>query len=131
MNRRTINPWSWQEQFGYSQAVEVSNSSRTLYCAGQTSVDSNGVPVHSGDMKAQLSRALQNLEKVLEESAFKLGDVVRLNIYTTDIDEAMANYGTVVERLSAAGCQPASMMLGVSMLALPELLVEIEATAVA
>jgi len=130
MERRAINPWSWQNQFGFSQAIEVSNSSRTLYCAGQTSVDANGAPMHPGDMSAQLAQAMENLRAVLEQAGFELADVVRLNIHTTDVDKTFESYGEVVGRLSAAGCQPAMMLLGVSRLAFPELLVEIEATAV-
>jgi enamine deaminase RidA (YjgF/YER057c/UK114 family) len=131
MERRAINPWSWQNQFGFSQAIEVTNYSRTLFCAGQTSVDANGAPLHAGDMSAQLAQAMENLQAVLEQAGFTLGDVVRLNVHTTDVDKTFESYGEVAGRLSAAGCQPAMMLLGVSRLAFPELLVEIEATAVA
>lgn len=131
MERRAINPWSWQDQFGFSQAIEVGNQSRTLYCAGQTSVDSNGAPLHPGDMGAQLGQAMDNLETVLKEAGFKLGDIVRLNVHTTDVDKTLESFGEVAGRLSAAGCQPAMMLLGISKLAFPELLIEIEATAVA
>jgi len=131
MERRAINPWSWQDQFGFSQAVEVRGHSRTLYCAGQTSVDSNGAPLHPGDMGAQLAQAMANLQTVLEKAGFGLGDIVRLNVHTTDVDQTMASFGEVAGPLSAAGCQPAMMLLGVTRLAFPELLVEIEATAAA
>ena len=131
MERRAINPWAWQDQFGFSQSIEVSGQSRTLFCAGQTSVDSNGAPVHLGDMGSQLAQAMENLQTVLEQAGFKISDVVRLNVYTTDVDKTLESYGELVGRLSAAGCQPAMMLLGVSGLAFPELLVEIEATAVA
>jgi len=131
MERRPINPWSWQSQFGFSQAVEVGKHSRTLFCAGQTSVDSNGAPLHPGNMAAQLAQAMDNLQVVLEGAGFTLGDVVRLNVHTTDVDKTFESYGEIVGRLTAAGCQPAMMLLGVSRLAFPELLVEIEATAVA
>ena len=131
MERRAINPWSWQDQFGFSQAVMVRDHSRTLYCAGQTSVDSNGAPLHTGDVGAQLAQAMDNLETVLKESGFELGDVVRLNVHTTDVDKTLEAYGEVIGPLSSAECKPAMMLLGVSRLAFPELLVEIEATAVA
>jgi len=131
MKQRAINPWSWQGQFGFSQAIEVTDSSRTLYCAGQTSVDSSGAPVHAGNMTGQLAQAMENLQAVLDQAGFELGDIVRLNVYTTDVDETFKGYGEVVGRLSAAGCQPAMAVLGVQRLALPELMVEIEATAVA
>lgn len=131
MERRAINPWHWQDQFGFSQAIEVKNAARTLFCAGQTSVDSKGVPVHPGDMAAQLARAMENLEAVLELSGFELGHIVRLNVHTVDVDKTLECFGEVAGRLSASRCQPAMMLLGVSRLAFPELLVEIEATAVA
>lgn len=131
MERRSINPWSWQDQYGFSQAIEISNHSRTLYCAGQTSVDENGAPQHPGDMSAQLAQAMENLQAVLEHAGFELRDVVRLNVHTTDVDKTFESYGEIAGRLSAAGCQPAMMLLGVTRLAFPELMVEIEATAVA
>lgn len=130
MDRRAINPWSWQNQFGFSQAIEVRDHSRTLYCAGQTSVDENGAPVNSGNIAAQLAKSMDNLQSVLEQASFSLGDVVRLNVHTTDVDKTLEAYGEIVGRLSAARCQPAMMLIGVSRLAFPELLVEIEATAV-
>ncbi len=130
MERRIINPWTWQDNFGYVQANEVGGQ-RVLYCAGQTSVDDDGNPVNEGDMRAQLLQALDNLETVLREGGFELSDVVRLNYYTTDVDRFFEAYGAAAGRLAEAGCRPASTLLGVTRLAYPELLVEIEATAVA
>jgi enamine deaminase RidA (YjgF/YER057c/UK114 family) len=130
MERRVINPWEWQDQFGYVQANETSGVERVLVCAGQTSVDADGRPMHEGDMAAQVGQALDNLETVLTEAGFTLADVVRLNYYVTDVDafmEAGAAYGA---RLAQAGCRPAATLLGVARLAYPSLLVEIEATAV-
>jgi len=131
MERRIINPWAWQDQFGFVQANEVSGAQRTLICAGQTSVDADGRPVHAGDMRAQITQALDNLETVLQSAGFTLADVVRLNYYTTDVDRCLEVYDAVASRLAAAGCRPASTLLGVTRLASPELLIEIEATAMA
>jgi enamine deaminase RidA (YjgF/YER057c/UK114 family) len=130
VERRIINPWTWQDQLGFAQASEVSGSQRTLFCAGQTSVDAEGSPVHPEDMRAQITRAMDNLETVLREAGAQLSDVVRLNYYTTDVDRFFAAYDAATTRLSGAGCQPASTLLGITRLASPELLVEIEATAV-
>ncbi len=131
MERRIINPWTWQDQFGYVQANEVSDAQRTLFCAGQTSVDEEGRPVHPEDMRAQIIQAMDNLETVLKEAGFELSDVVRLNIYTTDVDRFFEAFDAAVGRMEEAGCRPASTLLGVTRLAFPELMVEIEATAVA
>jgi enamine deaminase RidA (YjgF/YER057c/UK114 family) len=131
MEQRPVNPWTWQDAFGYSQAIEVTGAERVLYCAGQTSSDEDGAPLHEGDMKAQMHKALDNLEQVLSQARLSLANVVRLNFYTTDVDAFFAAYEEPAGRLAAAGCKPASTLLGVSRLAFPPLLVEIEATAVA
>ena len=130
MEQRKINPWEWQNQFGFSQAIEVSGASRTLHCAGQTSIDEHGQPVHAGDMEKQVAQAIDNVVAVLNAAGFTLGDVVRLNYYTTDVGRFFAAFGVVTSRLAEAKCQPSSTLLGVASLAFPELLVEIEATAV-
>jgi enamine deaminase RidA (YjgF/YER057c/UK114 family) len=131
VERRLINPWAWQDNFGFSQAVEFSGHERVLVCAGQTSVDENGSPVHAGDMTAQVGKALDNLEAVLKQSGMGLGNVVRFNIYTTTVNGVFPALPFWASRLKAAGCQPASTLLGVASLAFPELMVELEATAVA
>jgi len=60
-----------------------------------------------------------------------MANVVRLNIYTTDVDTFLANEGPLSERTRAAGVAPPGTLVGVSRLAFPELMVELEATAVA
>jgi enamine deaminase RidA (YjgF/YER057c/UK114 family) len=129
MERRIVNPWTWQDQFGYVQANEISGLERVLVCAGQTSVDADGQPLHEGDMGAQVGQALDNLEAVLGEAGFALADVVRMNYFVTDVDAFFQAGETYGARLAQARCRPASTLLGVSRLALPPLLVEIEATA--
>lgn len=130
MRRRTINPWKWQDQLGFVQATEISGGQHVLYCAGQTSMDDDGKPIHSGDMRAQMKQAMDNLERVLSEAGYTLSDVVRLNYYTTDVDQFFAHYDVIVGRLTQVNAQVSSTLLGISRLAFPELLVEIEATAV-
>jgi len=130
MERRIINPWTWQDAFGFVQANEIKGGERTLVCAGQTSTDENGQLIHAGDMAAQITQALANLGKVLNEGGFELSDVVRLNYYTTDIDAFMEAAGAGLGPLAEADCRPASTLLGVARLFSPDTLVELEATAV-
>ncbi len=131
MERKVINPWTWQDQFGYVQANDISGAQRVLFCSGQTSVDAEGRPVHPGDMRAQMGQVLDNLETVLNNAGLQLSDVVRLHYYTTDVDRFNTEAAEVAGmRLGEAGCQPTTTLLGVTRLAFPELLVEIEATAV-
>ena len=130
MERRTINPWTWQERFGFQQANEVTGAERVLYCAGQTSVDGNGQPLHEGQMEAQALQAVDNIETVLREAGFELSDIVRTTVYVTDVDAFREAAPAVGRRLGEAGARYASTLIGVARLALPELMVEIEATAV-
>ncbi|MGK5676698.1 RidA family protein [Micromonospora sp. URMC 106] len=131
MERTTVNPWPWSVALGYNQGELVSGQTRTLYCAGQTAMSSEGKPQHEGDMAAQLALSLDNLEAVLGEAGMSLTNLVRLNVYTTDVDRLFAHYGVLASRLGAAGVAPATTMLGVTRLAIPTLMVELEGTAVA
>jgi enamine deaminase RidA (YjgF/YER057c/UK114 family) len=131
MKRTQVNPWDWSLQFGFSQGELVEGGQRVLFCAGQTALDENAKPQHEGDIRAQTTAALDNLETVLKDAGMTLSNVVRLHIYTTDVDTMIQNYDALVGRLEAAGIKPAQTLLGVNRLAFPELLVEIEATAVA
>ncbi len=130
MERTAVNPWQWSMNFGFNQGELIEGASRTLFCSGQTSVDADGAPQHPGDMAAQLSLALDNLEAVLHDAGMGLGNLVRLNFYTTDVDAYLASSAVLGQRLGAAGVMPAGTLLGVARLAFPELMVEIEGTAV-
>lgn len=130
MERRVINPWKWQDQFGFAQANEVAGFGRMVVFAGQASVSSAGAPMHAGDMRAQVRMALDNLETVMKEAGVEWSNIIRLNYYTTDVDLLFSEYEVIVSRLMEAGCRPASTLLGVQRLAFPELMIEIEATAV-
>jgi enamine deaminase RidA (YjgF/YER057c/UK114 family) len=131
MERTAVNPVPWSLEMGFSQGELVSGHSRTLYCSGQTAMSGDGKPQHDGDMAAQLALSIDNLEAVLGEAGMSLANVVRLNIYTTDVDLLFQHYGVLASRLGAVGVAPAATLLGVTRLAIPTLMVEIEGTAVA
>ncbi|MEV4280050.1 RidA family protein [Actinoplanes xinjiangensis] len=130
MQREAINPWPWSAELGFHQGEVVSGYTRTLYCSGQTAMDADGKPQHDGDIAAQLALSLANVEAVLGEAGMSLANVVRLNVYTTDVDALFAHYGVLAARLGAAGVAPATTMLGVNRLAVPGQMIELEATAV-
>lgn len=131
MSQRTpINPWAWSSKLGFDQAQLIEGHQRQLVCSGQDAVDADGNPQHPGDMAAQLELALDNLEAVLTAADMTLADVVRLNVYTTDVDELFKQWGRLAERLGNAGSRFATTVLGVTRLAAPQLLVLVEATAV-
>lgn len=131
MERTAINPVQWSLAYGFNQGELVTGHTRTLFCSGQTAMSPDGRPLHDGDMGAQLALALENLEAVLHGAGMTLAHVVRLNVFTTDVDGLMPHYGVLGARLAAAQVAPATTMLGVTRLAIPGQLVELEATAVA
>ncbi len=130
MEKQIINPWKWQDQFGFVQANDVTDAKRLVFCAGQVSVDSQGNPMHARDMEAQINQVFDNLETVLRQAGVRLSDVVRITYYTTDM-EAFSKAGHVLgERLQKGECRPASTLLGVASLFHPDIVFELEATAV-
>jgi enamine deaminase RidA (YjgF/YER057c/UK114 family) len=131
MDRSAVNPWMWSTELGYNQGEIVSGHTRTLYCSGQTAMSGDGKPQHADDLAAQLALSLDNLEAVLGEAGMSLANLVRLNVYTTDVDRLFEHYGALASRLGAAGVAPSTTMLGVTRLAIPTLMVELEGTAVA
>ncbi len=131
MKKRRINPWTWQDRLGFVQANEVTDPQRILYVSGQTSVDADGRLLHEGDMKGQVNQALDNVESVLKEAGMDLSNVTRLNVYTTDVDQLLEVHDEIVDRFDAAGGRHAGTLVGVTRLAFPGMLVELEATAVA
>jgi enamine deaminase RidA (YjgF/YER057c/UK114 family) len=131
MERTAVNPVTWSQAMGFNQGELVTGTTRTLYCSGQTAMSDDGQPLHDGDLAAQLGLSLDNLEAVLREAGMTLADLVRLNVYTTDVDLLFQHYGVLASRLGAAGVAPTTTMLGVTRLAIPGQLVELEGTAVA
>lgn len=131
MQRTAVNPVTWSVEMGFNQGEVVSGQTRTLYLSGQTAMNADGKPEHDGDMAAQLALSIDNVEAVLAEAGMSLANLVRLNVYTTDVDLLFQHYGELAARLGAAQVAPTTTMLGVARLAIPGQLVELEGTAVA
>lgn len=129
MNRTPVNPWPWSLNIGYNQAEIIEAPRRQLICAGQTAVDGDGNPQHPGDMRQQLALALDNLQAVLAAAGMNCANIIRLTIFTTDVDDAMQNFDLLGGRLGTVGAAPPMTLLGVTRLAIPTLMIEIEATA--
>jgi len=67
----------------YSQAIQTGN---LLYCSGQTPLDPVTMKIESSDIEDQTRRALENLEMVLRVAGLSLSDVVKTNVFLTDMD---------------------------------------------
>ena len=131
MKRTPVNPWNWSLKLGYNQAEIIEGQTRQLIVAGQTAVDEHGAPQHTGDMRAQIGLALDNLEAVLKDAGMDLSNVIKLGVYATDVDEALKNFDLMGMKFGSVQNAPPMTLLGVTRLAIPSLLFEIEATAAA
>lgn len=131
MDRREINPTDWLLGFNVNHGIEVTGAQRVLFLSGQTSNGPDGAPLHAGDLVAQFGQAWSNLKDALAAAEMDPTNIVRLNIYATDVPGFMAAAGDLVPIFAGDGCKPVSTLLGVTALFAPELMVELEATAVA
>ena len=131
MQKREINPTDWLQAFNINHAIEVTGAQRVLYLSGQTSNSADGTPLHPGDLVAQFRLAWSNVKDALAAADMDPSNIVRLNMYTTDVDGFMAAAGDLVPIFAGDGCKPVSTLLGVTRLFEPEIVIELEATAVA
>ena len=131
MQRREINPTDWLLGFNINHGIEVTSGQRVLYLSGQTSNGPDGAPLHAGDLVAQFRQAWSNLADALAQTGMDATNIVRLNMYTTDMAAFMAAAGEIVPIYDEAGCRPVCTLVGVATLFEAELMIELEATAVA
>ncbi|MEY2421963.1 MAG: hypothetical protein QOI95_2030 [Acidimicrobiaceae bacterium] len=127
MQRQDINPWEWSKAFGFSQAVDLSGAEHVVICSGQAAIGDDGAPPTTTDMGEQVGIAIENLGTVLRATNMDLSNVVKLTIYTTDVDAFLEASGASAEAMGSN--LPAMTLIGVTRLAFPELKVEIEAIA--
>jgi enamine deaminase RidA (YjgF/YER057c/UK114 family) len=131
VEKREINPTEWLRAFNINHGIEVTGAQRVLYLSGQTSNDADGAPLHPGDLVAQFKQAWANLKDALAAADMGPTNIVRLNMYTTDVGGFMAAAEQLIPVFAADGCSPASTLLGVAALFEPSIMIELEATAVA
>lgn len=128
MEKRIINPWKWQNERSYVQAVEVTKPEGTLYISGQTAIDDDGKSSTS-DMKAQLIQAIENLERVIKEAGYECENILRLNIYTTSSEELFTCFDVFQNWIAEHNIKQASTVLEVKSL-FETLKIELEVTLV-
>lgn len=128
--RKVVNPPTSPTPPGYSHAVMVSGGGVTVYVAGQVAIDEDGNLVGEGDFEAQTRQVFANLVSVLHSAGAGLADLVKLGIYVVDHDAAkLAVFRRIRDELMGDVDPPASTLLGVDGLALPGLLIEVDAIA--
>ena len=128
-NVRFHNPNTLAPQSGYSYVVDTTGPGRTVYIAGQLGLDMENKLVGApGDFRAQCTKAIENLQAALASVGAKLSDVVKITNYLTDMSH-ISIYREVRDQFFAMP-RPASTAVGISQLARPGALFEIEAIAV-
>jgi len=128
MTKRVINPWEWQNERSYAQAVEVKNPEGTLYVSGQTAISADGISSNES-MESQINLALQNLELVITQADYECSGIVRLNIYTTDTAELWPHFNIIQNWIAKHKITQATTLFEVKSL-FETLKVEFEATVV-
>ncbi|MFF5707274.1 RidA family protein [Streptomyces sp. NPDC012794] len=116
---------SWEETYGYSQAIKAGD---TVYISGQLSHDAAGNLVGVGDFEKQVRTSFENMDKVLAHYKIPRSQIVSMKIYTKDLRQ---NFDTAAKlhKEYVGKHRTTDTIIGVSDLAFPEQLVEIEAVA--
>ena len=128
MSKTPINPWTWQDRRGFTQAWRVEAPAAILFVSGQVPLDDDGNLVAPDDFDGQARRTFENLGRVLDEAGGTFGDIVKVTVYLTDMAR-LPDYGRIKAEY-IRGRPPASTAVGVTALAIPGLMIEVEATAV-
>ena len=130
MEKSALNPSTLPPAPGYSQIVKVSGGT-TIYIAGQVAWDEEGQLVGEGDLEKQAHQVFTNLVTALAEAGATPSDLVKVGIYVVDHDmDKLKVIRRVRDQVFNVDPPPASTLLGVERLALPDLLIEVDAIAV-
>jgi enamine deaminase RidA (YjgF/YER057c/UK114 family) len=128
MTRKLINPPELHPAPGFSH-VAVGEGSRVVCFAGQVALDRDFELVGGGDLFEQTRAAMRNLEQAMRAAGVGWGDIVRRTIYTLRPTE-WETITRAVDDVTGGADNPAQTIVGVTGLAEPGLLIEIECTAV-
>ena len=133
MGIELINPAGLVTPQGYTH-VAVATGGRTVYVSGQVAQDADGNTVGAGDLAAQAEQAFRNVATALAGAGATMADVARTTLYVVDwspekMEPLFAGFGRVAAELGVAQPGPTTL-IGVAALAAPDLLLEVEVTAV-
>jgi len=123
MKKTQINPWQWQDAFGFSQAWKIDGAESLIVVSGQAGIAANGEVLHAGDFSAQARLTFENIKSVVEAAGGSMEGIVKLTAFLTDMSNLEA-YGAVQGEFFP-GKKPAQTLVQVSALALPEMMIEV------
>ena len=125
---RFLNPDTLSKPPGYTHVVDMAGPARIIYIAGQLALDPSGKIVGAGDFRAQAIQVFENLKSALAAVGASFDDVVKINNYVLDISHRPI-FREIRDMYVNKAAPPASTLVGVTALAYPEALIEIEAIA--
>lgn len=130
LEKETMNPDGvWDSSVhGFSQAVKVRSAQEVVYISGQTAFDSQGQLEGEDDIEVQVRSSFENVKRIVESAGGTMDNIVKLTVYFLDL-ETLEQYTAILGEYFPDD-PPSQTVVEVSRLALPGLLVEIEATAV-
>ncbi len=128
MKLTQVNPWNWQDSYGFAQAWRVQGAASLIFVSGQAAISPEGEVLHPDDFRAQAWLTFENLRTVLEQAGGSLESVVKLGAYVLDMAN-LADYAAIHAEFFV-GHRPAQTLVQVAGLALPGMQIEVEAYAV-
>lgn len=117
------------DQGGHTRSATVP-SGTLIFTAGAAPIDADGQTVHPGDVSKQARQCMLNLQIAVEEAGATLGDVAKVTVFVAETLQADLEVAWDVVTEAFGNHKPAGSLLGVSVLAYDDQLVEIEAVAV-
>ena len=130
MNKQFINPPELNPTNGFTHVV-TSTAGKTIYVSGQVSVNERAEVVGKGDVRAQVERVFANLTVALASAGATFHDVVKITYFVVDLKpEHVAHVREVRSKYLNMEKPPASTLIGIAALVVPEWLIEIEVVAV-
>ncbi len=130
MEKQFLNPTTLNPTSGFTHVV-TTTSGKTIYVSGQVSVNEKGEVVGKGDFRAQVERTFENLKAALASAGATFKDVVKVTYYVVNLKP---EHTPVIREIRSthfnANNPPASTLVGISALVVPEWLIEIELIAV-
>lgn len=134
--RTAINPPNdWSNQYLMNQAEVVEGVTKIMHFSGQASLDTDtnaefGLSVaYAGDIKKQMQHTFGKIDYLLEQAGMTKENILHIRFFTTDMEGFLKNYEVYSNWIKPSGIKPPQSLYGVTDLALPEMLVEIEVTA--
>jgi reactive intermediate/imine deaminase len=127
VDKTQVNPWGWQDQFGFSQGWKVDGAQSLVFVSGQIPATSDGAVVEGG-FEAQARQVFENLGTVLQQAGATYESIVKVTVFLTDISN-LPEYRRIKSQF-IPGRQPAATAVEVRSLALPQMMIEVEAIAV-